>query len=88
MAFPDSSPMRGKANVAPALMSIATQFENLGSTMHEIVIDGERVAMWRAARLRQRAPTASSMRRSRTLFVSATVSEVVDSAAMAAPDDL
>ncbi len=54
MSFPFQGSVKGKAQVAKALMSIATQFENLGSTVRKIVIDGEQVAVWRTSRLRHR----------------------------------
>jgi len=54
MAFPYSGPINGKANVARAFVSIATQFENLGSTVQSLIIDGEQAAMRRTARVRHR----------------------------------
>jgi ketosteroid isomerase-like protein len=54
MAFPSAGPVKGKANVARAFMSIATQYQNLGSTVHSMIIDGEQVAMRRTARVRHR----------------------------------
>ncbi|MBB4196989.1 hypothetical protein CCR94_23540 [Rhodoblastus sphagnicola] len=54
MALPSMGPIRGKANVARALISLTTQYENLGSTLHDLLIDGERVAMRRTARVRHR----------------------------------
>lgn len=60
MAFPFSGSVKGKAMVARALVSIATQFENLGSTIHDILIDGERVAIRRTARVRHRGTSKTA----------------------------
>ncbi len=60
MAFPFSGPVKGKAMLARALVSISTQFENLGSTIHDILIDGERVAIRRTARLRHRGTSKTA----------------------------
>ncbi|MCW2282421.1 ketosteroid isomerase-like protein [Rhodoblastus acidophilus] len=54
MALPFSGPVKGKANVAKAMMSLMTQYENLGSTVHSLSIDGENVALRRTARVRHR----------------------------------
>ena len=50
--FPNSGPQRGKDAWARALMTIAIHVESLGSTFHQILIDGDRVAVRRTARLR------------------------------------
>ncbi|MCW2273186.1 hypothetical protein GJ654_03630 [Rhodoblastus acidophilus] len=54
MALPYSGPVKGKANVAKAMMCLMTQYENLGSTVHSLTIDGESVAIRRTARVRHR----------------------------------
>jgi ketosteroid isomerase-like protein len=53
-AFPYASPVRGKKLVAEALATIAMQFENMGSVVHELVIDGDRIALRRSVKLRHR----------------------------------
>ena len=53
-AFPYTRPVRGKKLVAEAIAMIAMQFENLGSVVHDLVIDGDRVAVRRTAKLRHR----------------------------------
>jgi ketosteroid isomerase-like protein len=58
--FPFAGPVKGKDMVARALMSIATQFENLGSTVKEIVIDGDRVAIRRTACIRHRGTSKTA----------------------------
>jgi ketosteroid isomerase-like protein len=52
--FPFSRPVRGKAAATHALRGIFTHFESLGSEIHDIVIDGDRVAVRRTTRLRHR----------------------------------
>ena len=52
--FPYTRPVRGKKMVAEALAMIAVQFENLGSVVHDLVIDGDRVAVRRTAKIRHR----------------------------------
>lgn len=52
--YPFSRPTRGKALLAQALAAIEAMYENLGSTIHELVIDGERVALHRTSRMRNR----------------------------------
>jgi len=54
MAFPYTGPVKGKANVAKALMSLATQYENMGTTLHAVLVDGEQVALRRSSRIRHR----------------------------------
>jgi ketosteroid isomerase-like protein len=54
MALPFVGQVKGKANMARALVSIATQFENLGSEIHDLLIEGERVALRRTSRVRHR----------------------------------
>jgi len=50
--FPFSGQLRGKDAWESALTTIYTHVENLGSTVHEVVIDGDRVALRRTTRLR------------------------------------
>jgi ketosteroid isomerase-like protein len=52
--YPFSRPVRGKAVFAQALATIAVMYENLGSTIHELVIDGDRAALHRTSKLRNR----------------------------------
>lgn len=92
MAFPFSGPVKGKANVAKALMSLTTQYENLGSTVHSLIIDGEQVALRRTARVRHRGTNrvatvaVADFVRFRDGLVIA-LSEVVDSAVIAQLDE-
>ncbi len=60
MAFPYVKPIQGKKVVAEALMMIAVQFENLGSVVHDLVIDGDRVAMRRTSTIRNRGTGSSA----------------------------
>jgi ketosteroid isomerase-like protein len=53
-AFPFSEPVRGKEMTAQALMMIAVHCENLGNVLHDIVIDGDKVALRRTATIRHR----------------------------------
>ncbi|MCW2273185.1 hypothetical protein GJ654_03625 [Rhodoblastus acidophilus] len=50
--FPFPGPVRGKAAVTQAFGNLFTQFQSLGSEVHDIVIDGDRVAVRRTTRLR------------------------------------
>lgn len=50
--FPFPGPVRGKAAVTQAFGIIFTQFRSLGSDVHDIIIDGDRVAVRRITRLR------------------------------------
>jgi ketosteroid isomerase-like protein len=50
--FPFSQPVRGKEAFAHALGFIFTHFQSLGSDIHDIVVDGDRVAVRRTTRLR------------------------------------
>ncbi len=52
--YPFSRPVRGKAIVAQALKMVEIMYENLGSTIHELVIDGERAALHRTSKMRNR----------------------------------
>ncbi len=52
--YPFSRPARGKAIFAQALATVAVMYENLGSTIHELVIDGDRAALHRTSKLRNR----------------------------------
>ena len=53
-AFPFSEPVRGKEMTAQALSMIAIHYENLDNVLHDIVIDGDRVALRRTATIRHR----------------------------------
>jgi ketosteroid isomerase-like protein len=88
MAFPYAKPIQGKKAVAEALMTIAIQFENLGSVVHELVIDGDRAAIRRSSKLRNRGTGRSAdvdiadfVRFRDGLVVE--VTEIADSAALA-----
>jgi len=50
--FPSSGRGHGKEAWTRALATIYTEVENLGSTVHDVVIDGEWVALRRTTRLR------------------------------------
>jgi len=50
--FPQAGRLRGKDALAQALTTIYTTVENLGSRLHDLVIDGDRVALRRTTRLR------------------------------------
>jgi ketosteroid isomerase-like protein len=50
--FPQSGRLRGKDALAHALITIYTSVENLGSTLRDLVIDGDRIALMRSTRLR------------------------------------
>jgi uncharacterized protein len=50
--FPNARRARGKDAWTRALATIYTELENLGSTLHEVAIDGECVALRRTTRLR------------------------------------
>ncbi|MCW2315059.1 ketosteroid isomerase-like protein [Rhodoblastus acidophilus] len=50
--FPYAGPVRGKPAVKLAFAGIFTHFQSLGSTVHDIVIDGDRVAVRRTTILR------------------------------------
>ena len=52
--FPFPGPVRGKAAARQALGGIFTCIESLGSTIHDIIVDCDRVAVRRTARLRNR----------------------------------
>jgi ketosteroid isomerase-like protein len=52
--YPFSRPVRGKAAVGQMLAMIDVMFENLGSTIHELVIDGDRAALHRTSHMRNR----------------------------------
>lgn len=93
MALPQMGPIRGKANVARALISLTTQYENLGSTVHDLLIDGEHVAIRRTARVRHRGTNRvadiqiADFVRFRNGMVIA-FHEVADTLALAQLDDL
>jgi ketosteroid isomerase-like protein len=50
--FPQAGRVRGKDAWARAITTIYTHVENMGSTLHDLVIDGDRVALRRTTRLR------------------------------------
>ena len=52
--YPHRNNRYGKREVAEMLAEINTRFENLGSVIHELVIDGDRVALHRTASVRNR----------------------------------
>ncbi|WP_374545120.1 nuclear transport factor 2 family protein [Rhodoblastus sp.] len=92
MAFPYSRPIRGKEEVAQALAMIAVQFQNLGSVIHDLVIDGDRAAVRRTAMIRHRGTgkigeidVADFIRFRDGLVVELT--EIADSAALADLDE-
>src|ERR1700678_3178202 len=47
-------PLVGKEEVAEAYRQLNIQFENLGSVIHELLIDGDRVALHRTTTIRNR----------------------------------
>jgi ketosteroid isomerase-like protein len=53
-AFPFTRPVQGKAMMAKALEMIVVQYESLGSIVHDLLIDGNRVAMRRTSTIRHR----------------------------------
>jgi ketosteroid isomerase-like protein len=53
-SFPYASPVCGKKMVAQALAIIAMQFENMGFVIHELVIEGNQIALRRSVKLRHR----------------------------------
>lgn len=52
--YPFARPVHGKAAVGQMLATIDIMFENLGSTIHELVVDGDRVAVHRTSQMRNR----------------------------------
>jgi uncharacterized protein len=50
--FPQAGRLHGKDVLAQALITIYTSVENLGSTLDDLVIDGDRIALRRTTRLR------------------------------------
>jgi ketosteroid isomerase-like protein len=56
--YPFSRPARGKAIFAQMMAMVDAMYENLGSTIHELVIDGERVALHRTSKMRNRGTGA------------------------------
>jgi ketosteroid isomerase-like protein len=50
--FPNAGRAQGKEAWARALATVYTELQNLGSTVHEVVIDGDCVALRRTTRLR------------------------------------
>ncbi len=52
--YPFSRSVTGKAAFAQIAAAINVMYENLGSIIHELVIDGERVALHRTSRMRNR----------------------------------
>jgi ketosteroid isomerase-like protein len=53
-AFPYAGPARGKKMVTEAMAAITVQYEHCGSAVHEMIIDGDRVAVRRTAKIRHR----------------------------------
>ena len=47
-------PLIGKEEVAEAYRQLNIQYENLGSVIHELLIDGDRVALHRTTTIRNR----------------------------------
>jgi ketosteroid isomerase-like protein len=47
-------PLVGKEQVAEAYRQLNIQYENLGSVIHELLIDGDRVALHRTTTIRNR----------------------------------
>ncbi len=56
--YPFPRPVRGKAAFLQVIAAINAMYENLGSDIHELVIDGERVALHRTSHLRNRGTGA------------------------------
>jgi ketosteroid isomerase-like protein len=56
--YPFSQPVRSKALVGQMLAMIEVMYENFGSTIHELVIDGDRAALHRTSRMRNRGTGA------------------------------
>ncbi len=56
--YPFSRPARGKKILEQAFAMVEIMYENLGSTIHELVIDGERAALHRTSRMRNRGTGA------------------------------
>jgi ketosteroid isomerase-like protein len=56
--YPFYGRREGIEAIRAMLLELAMEFENLGSTIHDILIDGERVAVRRTARLRHRGTNA------------------------------
>jgi len=54
ITFPYSKPVRGKKEVAAAMAMISVAFENLGSVIHDLVIDSDKAAFRRSATIRHR----------------------------------
>jgi len=50
--FPFPGPVRGREAVTRAFGILFTHFQSLGSEVHDIVVDGDRVAVRRTTRLR------------------------------------
>jgi uncharacterized protein len=56
--YPFSRPVHGKAAFTQMAAMIDVMFENLGSTIYELVIDGDRAALHRTSRMRNRGTGA------------------------------
>jgi ketosteroid isomerase-like protein len=56
--YPFSRPVHGKKAFANIVAAIDVMYENLGSTIHELVIDGEKVALHRTSHMRNRGTGA------------------------------
>jgi len=56
--YPFSQTIHGKENFAKLMAAIEIMYENFGSTIHEMLIDGEKVALHRTSRMRNRGTGA------------------------------
>jgi ketosteroid isomerase-like protein len=56
--YPFSRPVHGKGAFLQIMAAINVMYENLGSTIHELVIDNARVALHRTSRMRNRGTGA------------------------------
>jgi len=56
--YPFSHSIHGKENFAKLMAAIEIMYENFGSTIHEMLIDGEKIALHRTSRMRNRGTGA------------------------------
>ena len=56
--YPFPRSIHGKENFAKLMAAIEIMYENFGSTIHEMLIDGEKVALHRTSRMRNRGSGA------------------------------
>jgi ketosteroid isomerase-like protein len=54
ITFPYSRPVRGRSEAAAAMAAISVRFQNLGSVIRDLLIDGDKAAFWRTATIRHR----------------------------------